>query len=137
MDYATFSDYQTATGNDLHSIVGVDPSLVNPAVGNLHIKNGRSPAVDAGVNLLSDQMGTIDIDGNPRIFHKTVDIGADELVDKIPPKLTVTVSPKFLWPANHKYVTVKAAVKVSDNLDPSPTLYLEVRGLERARQRYW
>jgi Right handed beta helix region len=122
--YTNFSDYQNATGNDANGLVGLDPLLVNPASGDLHIRSAGSPAVNMGENLSSDQMGTTDIDGDPRIFDGTVDIGADELVDNIPPMISVTVSPNSLWPANHKYNVVKATVKVSDNLDPSPTLTL-------------
>ena len=122
--YTNFSDYQNATGNDRNGLVGLDPLLVNPASGDLHISSAGSPAINAGENLPSDQMGTTDIDGDPRIFDDTVDIGADELVDNIPPMITVTVSPNSLWPANHKYKVVKANVEVSDNLDPSPTLTL-------------
>jgi hypothetical protein len=124
MTYTNFSDYQNATGNDANGIVGLDPLLVNPASGDLHISSAGSPAINAGENLPSDQMGTTDIDGNPRIFDRTADIGADELVDHTPPSIRVTVSPDSLWPANHKYNTVKAIVNVSDNLDPSPTFTL-------------
>jgi len=79
--YTIFSDYQKATGNDAHGIAGLDPLLVNPASGNLHIRSAGSPAVNAGKNLSSKQMGTTDIDGDLRISDGTVDIGADELVD--------------------------------------------------------
>jgi len=79
--YTNFSDYQKATGNESDSIAGLDPLLVNPASGNLHIRSAGSPAVNAGKNLPSKQMGTTDIDGDLRIFDGTVDIGADELVD--------------------------------------------------------
>jgi hypothetical protein len=41
-------------------------------------------------------------------------------VDATPPSLSVTASPNLLWPPNHKYVTVKTTVNVSDNADPSP-----------------
>lgn len=75
--YSTFAAYQGASGNDLTSLIGLDPSLVNPASGNLHLNTG-SPAINAGENLPSAQMGTVDIDGNARIIGGTVDIGADE-----------------------------------------------------------
>jgi len=75
--YTTFAAYQSASGNDLTSFIGLDPLLVNAASGNLHINTG-SPAINAGENLTSTQMGTVDIDGNARIIGGTVDIGADE-----------------------------------------------------------
>ena len=37
-------------------------------------------------------------------------------IDKTPPAVTCSVSPNVLWPPNHKMVTVKAAVDVSDSL---------------------
>jgi endonuclease/exonuclease/phosphatase family metal-dependent hydrolase len=49
---------------------------------------------------------------------------ANLCVDATPPELTVSVSPDKLWPANHQYVPVKAAVSLSDNADPNPTLSL-------------
>jgi hypothetical protein len=51
--------------------------LVNPSSGDLHL-NAGSPAINAGENLPSSQMGTVDIDGNARIINGTVDLGADE-----------------------------------------------------------
>ena len=75
--YTTFAAYKTASGNDTTSLIGLDPLLVNPAAGNLHLNTG-SPAINAGENLTTAQMGTLDIDGDPRILNTTVDIGADE-----------------------------------------------------------
>jgi len=75
--YTTFADYQSGSGNDATSLIGLDPLLANPTDGNLHIRRG-SPAVDAGENLSDAEMGTQDIDGEARIHHGSVDIGADE-----------------------------------------------------------
>lgn len=75
--YTTFSAYQSASGNDATGFVGIDPLLINPASGDLHI-NAGSPAINAGENLPASQMGTLDIDGDARIIGGTVDIGADE-----------------------------------------------------------
>ena len=75
--YTTFAAYQSASGNDGTSLIGLDPLLVNPTSGNLHINTG-SPAINAGENLPSVQMGTVDIDANARIINGIVDIGADE-----------------------------------------------------------
>jgi len=75
-DYSSFSAWQSGTGNDAHGMF-VNPQLVNPASGDLHIQSG-SPAINAGANLSSDVIGTEDIDGDARIQGGTVDIGADE-----------------------------------------------------------
>ncbi len=75
--YTTFSAYLSATGNDLTSRIGLDPLLIDAGAGDLHI-GPNSPAINAGDNLTSDLIGTLDIDGDPRINNGTVDIGADE-----------------------------------------------------------
>ncbi len=51
--------------------------------------------------------------------HDPVIVGLN--LDGTPPTLNVSVSPDTLWPANHKYVTVRAIVTVTDNFDPNPT----------------
>jgi predicted extracellular nuclease len=54
--------------------------------------------------------------------HDPVILGLD--LDGTPPTLDVTVTPSELWPADHKYVTVKATVTAKDNRDPHPTVTL-------------
>ncbi len=76
--YTSFAAYQSASGNDATSKIGLDPLLVNPGAGDLHIGDDHSPAVNAGENLAVELMGTLDIDGDPRVIGGTVDIGADE-----------------------------------------------------------
>jgi hypothetical protein len=55
--------------------------------------------------------------------HDPVIVGLDTC-DEIAPTLEVSVSPDSLWPANHKYVTVKATVVANDDFDPNPTITL-------------
>jgi hypothetical protein len=45
--------------------------------------------------------------------------------DTEPPVITLTVSPDMLWPVNHKMVEIFIDVQVTDNMDPSPDLWLE------------
>src|SRR5512138_102587 len=75
--YTTFAAYQSGSGNDATGFIGLDPLLVNPTSGDLHLNSG-SPAINAGENLPSTQIGTWDIDGNAQILNGTVDLGADE-----------------------------------------------------------
>ncbi len=50
--------------------------------------------------------------------------GTDKCGDSTPPSITVSVLPNQLWPADHKYVTVTATVKVTDRADPNPRVAL-------------
>ena len=55
--------------------------------------------------------------------HDPVIIGLG-VCDETAPALEVSVNPKTLWPANHKYVNVTATVTALDNLDPNPAVAL-------------
>ncbi|MCS7459823.1 right-handed parallel beta-helix repeat-containing protein [Paenibacillus doosanensis] len=70
-----FSAYQTATGNDAHSLFA-DPQFVNEAGHDFHLK-AVSPAIDAGYTDTAI-IGDYDIDGQPRVQGAAVNIGADE-----------------------------------------------------------
>ncbi len=52
-----------------------DPLFINAAAGNFRLQSG-SLSIDAGDNAWSTQ--SFDLDGNPRIFNNTIDIGAYE-----------------------------------------------------------
>ncbi len=75
--YTSLADYQAATGQDPHSLYD-DPLFVDAAADDLHIQSG-SPAFEAGDPGFSPDPGETDIDGESRLLHTAVDIGADEL----------------------------------------------------------
>ena len=75
-NYAGFSSYQSATGKDSHSPY-VNPQFLNLTTPDLQIQP-TSPAVNAGIDLGSTVLGTLDFAGNPRLHGITIDIGAYE-----------------------------------------------------------
>ena len=67
--------YGTATLD--HCLVGVDPKFRNPARGDYRFRSG-SPAQNAGT-CREWMNGATDLNGNPRILNKVVDIGCYEV----------------------------------------------------------
>lgn len=59
------------------SLFGVDPAFVDEANDNYRLSAG-SAAIDAGTNDPPGGLRTIDLDGNPRPYNGTADIGAYE-----------------------------------------------------------
>ncbi|QDY82696.1 DUF5123 domain-containing protein [Paenibacillus polymyxa] len=74
-EYVGFSAYKSGTGNDTHSLFA-DPKFVNATKGDFHLQSS-SPAIDSG-STDNTIIGTEDIDGEPRVKGKNVNIGADE-----------------------------------------------------------
>jgi len=76
--YTTFASYKTGTGQDAHSL-NVDPQFLSTTSTppNLDIAS-TSPANDAGINLGSTVVGTLDYAGNPRVQGAGIEIGAYE-----------------------------------------------------------
>ncbi|WP_420538887.1 right-handed parallel beta-helix repeat-containing protein [Paenibacillus polymyxa] len=74
-EYTGFATYKSGTGNDAHSLF-VDPKFVNATNGDFHLQPS-SPAIDSG-STDNTIIGTEDIDGEPRVEGKAVNIGADE-----------------------------------------------------------
>jgi hypothetical protein len=71
----TLAQWQTATGQDAHSLVSSAAALVqSPSNGNYRLP-ANSPAVDAGTSL---DAPAIDLDHKPRPLGAAVDIGAYE-----------------------------------------------------------
>jgi hypothetical protein len=65
------------------------PLFVDPLGGDYHQAPG-SPTIDAGVN---DQLGPLDLDGNPRLLGAAPDIGAYEIAGPPAGPATTTTTP--------------------------------------------
>lgn len=63
--YVGYGTYTAATGQDAHSLFA-DPQFVDLNAPNLDISTA-SPAVNAGIVLPPDEIGTFDVAGNPRV----------------------------------------------------------------------
>lgn len=74
--YTGFTAYQTGTGKDGNSKFA-DPQFLSITTPDLHVA-ATSPAVNAGVNLGSAVVGTVDYAGNARVQGSNIDIGAYE-----------------------------------------------------------
>jgi hypothetical protein len=74
--HTTYGTYLSSSGQDAKSVF-VDPKFVNPAAPDLHVLSS-SPAVNAGTNLGSSIVGTVDYAGNPRVEGANIDVGAYE-----------------------------------------------------------
>lgn len=71
-----FSAYQSTSGNDGHSLFA-NPLYLSLSGPDFHLQAG-SPAVNAGTNLGSSVVGSVDFAGNPRVQGTNIDIGAYE-----------------------------------------------------------
>ncbi len=71
-----FATYQSATGQDAHSLYA-DPQYLSLTTPNLQVQP-TSPAVARGTNLGPTIEGTVDFAGNPRVQGTSIDIGAYE-----------------------------------------------------------
>lgn len=74
--YSGITAYQTASGEDDHSIYA-DPLYLSLTTPDLHVQP-TSRAVNAGNNLGSPIVGTLDYAGNARVQGSNIDIGAYE-----------------------------------------------------------
>src|SRR5450755_2658925 len=74
--YTGFTAYRSGTGKDPNSLF-TDPLYVSVTTPDLRLA-ANSPAVNAGINLGSAIVGTVDFAGNPRVLGSNIDIGAYE-----------------------------------------------------------
>jgi len=74
--YATFTAYQSGSGKDGNGKFS-DPQFLNGTTPDLHVQS-TSPAVNAGINLGSAVVGTLDFAGNARVQGSNIDIGGYE-----------------------------------------------------------
>lgn len=76
---SSFSQWQKTSGQDLHSLNGIDPGLQDLQKPDLHV--GPRSAVKNTGHLLDDPslFGQTDIDGRPRITNGKISIGAQQL----------------------------------------------------------
>ena len=83
-NFINYYDYIDLTG--IKGNISVDPMYVNCNAGNYHLMEG-SPCISVGKNV--EYLGSVDYDGEPRVYAAKVDIGSDEFVGDIGPVAVV------------------------------------------------
>jgi microsomal dipeptidase-like Zn-dependent dipeptidase len=90
-----------------------------------------SDRCDADPILAHDAPAVFPLGATPVIWTSTDDYGnigtstqVVTVLDRTPPDLTVVLTPSALWPPNHKLVTVRADIQVSDLCDAAPAITL-------------
>ncbi len=71
-----YCDIENGTSNGVNGNISADPQFVSMASNNFHLLK-TSPCLNAGINL-PWMAGGVDLDGNPRITERFVDIGVYE-----------------------------------------------------------
>ncbi len=89
-----------------------------------HINADEPDLIDYDMTFKQDAQDAIYVPDAYRSSDHDPVINGLSVCDEIAPTLEVSVTPDTLWPANHKYVEVKATVIVADNFDPNPAVTL-------------
>lgn len=95
---------------------------------------------DCAAGIVLDGSGNVHIAGTtysrwfpvtPDAYDKSYNGGSDAFMakfrfeaDVIPPTITISISPEYLWPPNHTMVQITTSLAVIDNCDPSPNVKL-------------
>lgn len=56
--------------------------------------------------------------------NQSLEADVAEVIDNIPPSISVSLSPSVIFPPNHQFVDVLATVEAADNCDPNPEVVL-------------
>ncbi len=104
-----------------------DPLFVDPTTGDYHLAEG-SPSIDTGTDdtIAYPNLPIDDIDGDPRPYGVSYDMGADELGPSCDEEgVTGTISPSVssLWPPNHNMIPV--TIDVSGLISNNPDLTID------------
>jgi hypothetical protein len=110
-----YLDYSLANAELMDEITGV---------ATWHINADEPDLIDYDMSFKQDAQDAIYAPDEYRSSDHDPVISGLDVCDEIAPTLEVAVTPDTLWPANHKYVEVKATVAASDNFDPNPTVTL-------------
>lgn len=78
-NYSDFNSWQSASGQDQHSISGVEPRLKNIPLSNLHLQTTFITKDQGYVLQPNDLLGSTDIDGHSKINNGKISIGAQQL----------------------------------------------------------
>jgi predicted extracellular nuclease len=89
-----------------------------------HINADEPDLIDYDMSFKQDAQDAIYAPDAYRSSDHDPVIAGLNVCDEIAPTLEVSVTPDRLWPVNHKYVEVTAAVVAADNFDPNPVVEL-------------
>ena len=104
-----------------------DPCFVQLS-GDYHLLE-NSPCIDTGNPILISESGETDIDGNPRIINKIVDIGADEFSDIAIPAYLAVYPPSLNLASDAQWIKCHIRLPVGYNVADvdSNTIFLGVQ----------